>query len=150
MNGKPKKRTVDPAASPLALMAAVHAAPAELLAEWSGSPEAQRVERLGMQDPALYGGETRLLAAINSTVAEFVERMRIAAVRGRELTEAELAAREGAKKTPAPAAPAGYGYRACSACRGSLKEGRGVPCRCIRYSAFPGFELFALPPVIAR
>lgn len=118
--------------------------PAPLVAAWPTSYEAKRVERLALGAPEEYGGLNRLCTAIATCVSDFERRMAAEELNARRAAEAE-------KRSPpsiqAPETPTGMGYRTCSVCRGTLKEGCGEPCRCTKYGGHPGWELYA---VVAR
>ncbi len=111
---------------------------------WSASTEAARSERLCRADPADYGGEARLRAAIWTCLTDFEQRMAAESLRDRRATEADAEARRRPAESPPAVAPPGYTYRACRRCVGGVRRPGGQPCTCaVALGARPGFELCA-------
>lgn len=132
----------------LACASAFRSWSAEKQAAWTASAEFARVGFLCRSDPTDYGGEARLRSAIASCIADFDRTYEAMALRGCQLTEAEVAERQGSRAPPAPQASEGYGFRVCSKCHGA-KEVRGQRCVCtLPLNGQPGYELFIIPKVV--
>jgi hypothetical protein len=117
----------------------------EKQAAWPASTEFVRVSILCRSDPDDYGGEARLRAAIASCIADFCRMFDATALRGHQLSDAEMEARAGKAKVSPPMASPGYGYRVCPKC-GGAKVVRGQKCMCaLPVGGQPGYELFIIP-----